>query len=87
MSAGRLSSISSQTLSQVLERQRLQSLSQPAPSSQLAQITRNLNLLRNGIAELESNEEVNAARPLREQWERMRKMLGAEGESLERYLY
>jgi hypothetical protein len=53
MSAGRLASVSSRTLAQVLERQRLQSLGKTPPASQLIAITRNLEVLRDGILNLE----------------------------------
>jgi len=53
MSAGRLSSISSRTLAQLLERQRLQSLGKTPPASQLTTIARNLEVLRDGILNLE----------------------------------
>jgi len=53
MSAARLSSISSQTLSQILERQRLHSLGKTPPPSQLVNVTRNLEVLRDGILNLE----------------------------------
>ena len=59
----RLTSLSTHTLTLILERQRLQSLSGSAgssvslPSSSLAQITRNLTQLRAGIHELEDQEQ------------------------------
>ena len=53
MSAARLSSISSQTLSQILERQRLHTLGKTPPPSQLVNVTRNLEVLRDGILNLE----------------------------------
>ncbi len=85
MSLARLTALSTQTLSLLLERQRLQSLS-PAvtegatnSSLHLPQITRNLALLRSGILELESTGDHNeAAVLLRNQHVRMRGMVGSD---------
>ncbi|KAJ7740930.1 syntaxin-like protein [Mycena maculata] len=89
MSLAKLTSISTQTLSLLLERQRLQTLpsyssqttdaSPPQPNNlHLAQITQNLNSLRSGILALEAKEgRSDAASLLRNQHERMRGMLGA----------
>ncbi|KAJ6466937.1 syntaxin-like protein [Mycena sanguinolenta] len=86
MSLAKLTSISTQTLSLLLERQRLQTLpsysTDAAPSQpnnlHLAQITQNLNALRSGILALEAKEgRSDAVGLLRKQHERMRGMLGA----------
>ena len=93
MSLAKLTSVSTQTLTLLLERQRLQSIpqfqsssSQQSPSNlHIPQITRNLNQLRKGILELEAkNGAANgeAAGLLRNQYGRMRVMLGADAESL-----
>lgn len=91
MSLAKLTSLSTQTLSLLLERQRLQSLPQLQSGTQsqsnlhLPQISRNLNALRTGILELEKSESGGeAAGLLRNQYGRMRSMLGgdAEAESL-----
>jgi hypothetical protein len=98
MSLAKLTSLSTQTLSLLLERQRLQSIpqfqsssSQPPNSGStslnlhLPQITRNLNQLRKGILELESKNVAGngeAAGLLRNQYRRMRGMLGGDAESL-----
>jgi hypothetical protein len=85
MSLARLTALSTQTLSLLLERQRLQSLS-PAvtegatnSSLHLPQITRNLALLRSGILELESTgDHSQAVVLLRNQHVRMRGMVGSD---------
>ena len=93
-SLAKLTSLSTQTLSLLLERQRLRSLNQPAPAASAAQITRNLVQLRAGILALEaqvvsSNNNGNgkSAREtsvlLRNQFTRMREMLGADASSVE----
>ncbi|KAI0765003.1 hypothetical protein C8Q74DRAFT_1356664 [Fomes fomentarius] len=81
-SLARLTSLSTQTLSLLLERQRLQTL--PSNSSLHApQIVRNLEQLRAGILALEGKDGLTeATRLLRAQHERMRGMLGAEADSL-----
>lgn len=85
MSLAKLTALSTQTLSLLLERQRLQSLS-PAitegatnSSLHLPQITRNLALLRSGIQELESTgDHSEAVVLLRNQHVRMRGMVGSD---------
>lgn len=99
MSLAKLTSISTQTLSLLLERQRLQTLpsyssqttgpSPPQPNNlHLAQITQNLNSLRSGILALEAKEgRSDAVTLLRNQHERMRGMLGArEDDGVERFV-
>ncbi|KAF7303764.1 t-SNARE coiled-coil-like proteiny domain-containing protein [Mycena indigotica] len=85
MSLAKLTSISTQTLSLLLERQRFQTLpsyssdSTPnAPNNlHLPQIAQNLNALRTGILSLEAKEgRSDAVTLLRNQHERMRGMLG-----------
>ncbi|KAI0037124.1 hypothetical protein K488DRAFT_75466 [Vararia minispora EC-137] len=81
MSLARLTSISTSTLSLLLERQRLQSLpqytNQTSSPLHLPQITRNLALLREGILDLEAKEgRTEALTLLRSQYGRMRGMLG-----------
>ncbi|KAI0075615.1 hypothetical protein K474DRAFT_1685244 [Panus rudis PR-1116 ss-1] len=82
-SLAKLTSISTQTLSLLLERQRLQTISGPPSNSlHLPQITRNLNQLRSGILELEGKDGPSeAVRLLKSQYERMRGMLGDEAET------
>ncbi|KAJ7176621.1 syntaxin-like protein [Mycena filopes] len=88
MSLAKLTSISTQTLSLLLERQRMQTLpsytsqADSAPSQpnnlHLPQITQNLNSLRSGILALEAKEgRSDSVTLLRNQHERMRAMLGA----------
>ncbi|KAF8528402.1 syntaxin-like protein [Hysterangium stoloniferum] len=85
----RLTSLSTQTLTLLLERQRLQSLagselSVSLPSSSLAQITRNLGQLRTGIYGFEGqNGNPDAVRALRDQYDRMRDMLGVDKDQIE----
>ncbi|KAF8201107.1 hypothetical protein K438DRAFT_1581915 [Mycena galopus ATCC 62051] len=95
MSLAKLTSISTQTLSLLLERQRLQTLpsyTTDAPSKpnnlHLPQITQNLNSLRSGILALEAKEgRSEAVGLLRKQHERMRAMLGAgEDDGVERFV-
>ncbi|KAH8996242.1 syntaxin-like protein [Lactarius akahatsu] len=81
MSLPKLTSLSTQTLSLLLERQRLQSLSTSGMTSSLhiPQITRNLAQLRSGILELESTgEHREAATLLRNQHTRMCGMVGTD---------
>ena len=85
MSLAKLTALSTQTLSLLLERQRLQSLSPAATadgtnsSLHLPQITRNLAQLRSGIMELESlGEHTEAVALLRNQHVRMRGMVGSD---------
>lgn len=95
MSLPKLTSLSTQTLSLLLERQRLQTL--PSYSSfttdvqstksrsHLSQISQNLNRLRAGILDIEAKEgRSEAIGLLRSQYGRMRNMLGGEG-NVERY--
>ncbi len=78
----KLTSLSTQTLSLLLERQRLQTLSTNGTGLHLPQITRNLQQLRTGITDLEEKEgNIEAVRLLKSQYERMRGMLGVEGET------
>lgn len=78
----KLTSLSTQTLSLLLERQRLQTLSTNGTGLHLPQITRNLQQLRTGISDLEEKEgNIEAVRLLKSQYERMRGMLGVEGET------
>ena len=85
MSLAKLTSLSTQTLSLLLERQRLHSLS-PAGASNgtntslhIPQITRNLAQLRSGIIELEStNNHSEAVVLLRNQYTRMCSMVGTD---------
>jgi len=106
MSLAKLTSISTKTLSLLLERQRLQTLptykalgpldtddgpeSNKIPSNplHLTQIKKNLSQLRSGIAELEKNEggQSEAATLLRNQYERMRAMLGPDAEGVPSYV-
>lgn len=80
-SLAKLTSQSTQTLSLLLERQRLQTISSGPNNLHLPQITRNLNQLRTGILELESKEGVSeASRLLKSQYERMRGMLGSDAD-------
>ena len=85
----KLTSLSTQTLSLLLERQRLQTISAGpnATSLHLPQITRNLNQLRTGILDLETKDgRTEAVKLLRSQYERMRVMLGPDGENLQKYV-
>lgn len=77
-SLSRLTSLSTQTLSLLLERQRLQSLPSNTTSLHTPQIIKNLQQLRAGILDLEEKEgQSEATKLLRTQHERMRGMLGA----------
>jgi hypothetical protein len=85
MSLPKLTSLSTQTLSLLLERQRLQSLSPAGATNGLTsslhipQITRNLAQLRSGILELESTgEHSEAVAILRNQHARMCGMVGTD---------
>ncbi|KAG6829904.1 hypothetical protein H0H87_009806 [Tephrocybe sp. NHM501043] len=93
-SLAKLTSVSTLTLSLLLERQRMHSLSPSTAATtpqarelHLPQIRKNLTRLRRGILELESSADVNgkgneatmeALRLLRGQYERMRGMLGVD---------
>lgn len=85
MSLAKLTALSTQTLSLLLERQRLQSLSPHVAegvtnsSLHLPQITRNLAQLRSGILDLESTgDHSEAVVLLRNQHVRMRGMVGSD---------
>jgi hypothetical protein len=85
MSLARLTSVSTSTLSLLLERQRLQSLpqytSQTSNPLHLAQISKNLAQLRAGVLALEAAQGPSEASALlRAQHARMRAMLGADAE-------
>lgn len=85
MSLAKLTSLSTQTLSLLLERQRLQTMSRPPPATSLPQITRNLDQLRFGILDMERRESTTeASKLLRSQHERMRGMLGDDMGSVEK---
>ena len=82
-SLSRLTSLSTQTLSLLLERQRLQSLPSNSTSLHTPQIVKNLQQLRAGILDLEEKEGPSeATKLLRTQHERMRGMLGGEADAL-----
>lgn len=106
MSLAKLTSISTKTLSLLLERQRLQTLpsfnnsgplgdsSSPnangsGNSLHLPQIKKNLAALRSGIKEMEAKEggRSEAAVLLRNQYERMRGMLGDDAEGIPLYVF
>lgn len=79
-SLAKLTSLSTQTLSLLLERQRLQNLN--STSLHTPQIAKNLEQLRTGILAMEEREGPSEAlRLLRSQHERMRGMLGPEAEA------
>ncbi|EGN94378.1 hypothetical protein SERLA73DRAFT_144057 [Serpula lacrymans var. lacrymans S7.3] len=89
MSLPKLTSLSSQTLTLLLERQRLQSISSTSPSTlHLQRITQNLRNLHTGILALQSQtllpgvgenrREGETVDSLRAQYERMRGMFGEE---------
>ncbi|RPD79151.1 hypothetical protein L226DRAFT_543290 [Lentinus tigrinus ALCF2SS1-7] len=81
-SLARLTSLSTQTLSLLLERQRIQTLPN-ATSLHTPQIVKNLQQLRTGILDLEEQAGVSeATRLLRTQHERMRGMLGSEADAM-----
>lgn len=99
MSTAKLSSLSFQTLSLLLERQRLQTLGKTPPSTSLPTVKKNLVTLREGILELEKQqleaissstgnpeEAKNALKiteQLRAQWVRAKRMLGDEGSDID----
>jgi len=88
-SLAKLTSLSTQTLSLLLDHQRSASLNNPSQSRirYPSQITQNLQQLRTGILELEDQDERSeAVSLLRGQYERMRGMLGgnSDGISVER---
>ncbi|KAG8742972.1 hypothetical protein FRC10_000594 [Ceratobasidium sp. 414] len=79
MSLSHLTALSAQTLSQILELQRFSTLpgSPPPAASLVTQITRNMAALRTSILNMEVNPEGrDEVKPMREQWERMRGMIG-----------
>ncbi|KAJ2990173.1 hypothetical protein NUW54_g8551 [Trametes sanguinea] len=77
----KLTSLSTQTLSLLLERQRLQNLN--STSLHTPQIAKNLEQLRAGILDMEAMDGVSeASKLLRSQHERMRGMLGAEADAV-----
>ncbi|KAI8970555.1 hypothetical protein BD414DRAFT_470520 [Trametes punicea] len=79
-SLAKLTSLSTQTLSLLLERQRLQNLN--STSLHTPQIIKNLEQLRTGILQMEAREGITeASRLLRSQHERMRGMLGTEADA------
>ncbi|KAH9950738.1 hypothetical protein B0H21DRAFT_784638 [Amylocystis lapponica] len=86
-SLARLTSLSTQTLSLLLERQRLQTLptspgAAPTPALHIPQIARNMAQLRTGVLALEAADgRSDAAALLRSQHERMRAMLGPAGDA------
>ena len=82
-SLARLTSLSTQTLSLLLERQRLQTLPSNSTSLHAPQIAKNLAQLRSGILELEEKDgPTEASRLLRTQHERMCGMLGPDADSM-----
>lgn len=81
MSLSHLTALSAQTLSQILELQRFSTLpgSPSPPSSLLGHIARNMGALRTGILDMEADAKGREeARPMRDQWERMRNMVGTD---------
>ena len=86
MSLARLTSLSTQTLSLLLERQRIQSLPTSPGTSvsslHLRQITKNLQQLRTGIIELpQTDGSFEAVDLLSGQYDRMRAMLGPDADA------
>ena len=86
MSLARLTSLSTQTLSLLLERQRIQSLPASPGTSvsslHLRQITKNLQQLRTGIIELrQTDSSFEAVDLLSGQYDRMRAMLGPDADA------
>jgi syntaxin 8 len=87
MSLARLTSLSTQTLSLLLERQRIQSLPTSPGTSvsslHLRQITKNLQQLRTGIIELRQTDgsSSEAVDLLSGQYDRMRAMLGPDADA------
>ncbi|OAX43400.1 hypothetical protein K503DRAFT_708526 [Rhizopogon vinicolor AM-OR11-026] len=75
MSAGKLTSLATSTLSLLLERQRLQA---SRPTLHLQQISANLHKIREGIIILHNASDDEAAEGLRLHYERLRGMLGEE---------
>lgn len=87
MSLAKLTSLSTQTLSLLLERQRIQSLptspGTSTPSLHLRQITKNLQRLREGILELRQTDGSfsEAVDLLSSQYDRMRAMIGPDADA------
>ena len=54
-SLARLTHLSTQTLTLLVERQRLETLGQAPPATNTSQVVRNLEAMRNGIMQLEQN--------------------------------
>lgn len=94
--------MSFQTLSLLLERQRLRTLGKTAPASQLTTIQRNMEILREGVLDLErqylaasssatgsyeASELLKSAEQLRSQWQRARRMLNEEGSDIDECVY
>lgn len=75
MSAGKLTSLATSTLSLLLERQRLQA---SHPTLHLQQISTNLHKIREGVLILQHASNDEAAEGLRLHYERLRSMLGEE---------
>ncbi|TDL20559.1 hypothetical protein BD410DRAFT_367209 [Rickenella mellea] len=82
MSLAKLTSLSTQTLSLLLERQRLQTMSSGPGNANMTKIVRNMEMLRNGVLALDDvnggggEGQKEAVRLLKSQHERMRGMLG-----------
>lgn len=89
-SLAKLTSTSTQTLSLLLERERAQSFTTGDAGRgglHVAQITRNLRQLRAGVLALEEQSgPTEASTLLKNQYERMRLMLGQAGEELDPYV-
>jgi syntaxin 8 len=75
MSAGKLTSLATSTLSLLLERQRLQA---SHPTLHLQQISTNLHKIREGVIILHNDSNHEAAEGLTLHYERLRGMLGEE---------
>lgn len=97
MSLAKLTSLSTQTLTLLLERQRLQTMSQLPPAATTQHIVRNLNQLRTGILAIETKalEDQNNTQSsvletvdlLRNQFSRMKDMLGTDGDLVEAFVF
>ena len=96
MSLAKLTSLSTQTLTLLLERQRLQTMNQPPPTATTQHIVRNLNQLRAGILAIETkaqNDQDNTQNSvletidlLRNQFTRMKDMLGPDGHLVDAFV-
>ncbi|KAH7049476.1 hypothetical protein BKA62DRAFT_739258 [Auriculariales sp. MPI-PUGE-AT-0066] len=75
----RLTHLSTETLTLLVERQRLETIGQPPPATSTSAIVRNLKQMRVDIDKLQhdGNTPANTTRVLRDQFERMRMMLGS----------